>query len=67
LNTKANQTIKELHEAFPQNVFFKNGLTISYEKLGATHKALGNLEQALTYFEEYNRLEKNSTNPFRKM
>jgi tetratricopeptide (TPR) repeat protein len=27
-------------------------------KLGDTHSALGDLQQALTYFEEYNRLEK---------
>jgi tetratricopeptide (TPR) repeat protein len=36
----------------------KNGLAISYEKLGSTHTALGNLPPALTFFEEYNRLKK---------
>ena len=30
----------------------KNGLAISYEKLGETHTALGNLTQALTFFED---------------
>jgi tetratricopeptide (TPR) repeat protein len=49
---------KELHEAFPQNVSFKNNLAISYSKLGETHTALGNLPQALTFFEQYNQLEK---------
>jgi tetratricopeptide (TPR) repeat protein len=32
-------------------VNFKNGLAISYEKLGSTHTALGNLNKALTFFE----------------
>jgi len=31
---------KELYEAYPNNVSFKNGLAISYSKLGATHTAL---------------------------
>ena len=43
---------KELHEVFPQNVSFKNGLAISYSKVGETHAALGNLEKALKYFEQ---------------
>jgi tetratricopeptide (TPR) repeat protein len=30
----------------------KNGLAISYEKLGETHSALGNLPMALTFFEK---------------
>ena len=37
---------------------FKNGLAISYEKLGETHSALGNLDQALTFFEDRSRLGK---------
>jgi hypothetical protein len=53
-----NETIKELHEAFPQNVAFKNGLAISYSKLGETHSAIGNLNNALTFFEQCNELEK---------
>jgi tetratricopeptide (TPR) repeat protein len=39
-------------------VSFKNGLAISYEKLGSTHTALGNLPMALTFFEERSRLGK---------
>jgi tetratricopeptide (TPR) repeat protein len=35
----------------------KNNLAISYEKLGSTHTALGNLPTALTFFEQYNQLE----------
>jgi hypothetical protein len=35
-----HQLEKELHEAFPQNVDFKNGLAISYAKLGDTYTAL---------------------------
>ncbi|NUO02414.1 MAG: tetratricopeptide repeat protein, partial [Saprospiraceae bacterium] len=42
----------------PDNAAFKNGLAISYSKLGDTQSALGNLEQALTFFEQYNQLEK---------
>jgi tetratricopeptide (TPR) repeat protein len=53
-----NTLENELHEAYPQNVDFKNALAISYEKLGSTHTALGNLPAALQHFEEYNRLEK---------
>ncbi len=51
-------TIKELHEAYAQNVAFKNGLAISYERIGETHIALGNLLQALTFFEEGYKLSK---------
>ena len=36
---------KELYEAYPNNVEFKNVLAISYSKLGATHTALSNLDQ----------------------
>jgi tetratricopeptide (TPR) repeat protein len=42
---------KELYESNPQNVGFKNGLAISYSKLGETHSSLGNLDKALKYFE----------------
>ncbi|MEZ4826584.1 MAG: tetratricopeptide repeat protein [Bacteroidia bacterium] len=31
---------------------FKNGLAISYEKLGETHTALGQLDRALAFFEK---------------
>ena len=43
---------EELYEAYPQNVSFKNGLAISYSKLGETHTSLGNLEKALSYYED---------------
>lgn len=36
---------KELHEAYPENVAFKNHLALSCEKLGDTHTALGNLNK----------------------
>jgi tetratricopeptide (TPR) repeat protein len=39
-------------------VSFKNGLAISYQNLGATHSSLDNLDKALVFFEEYNKLEK---------
>ena len=50
--------MKELYEAWPDNVSFKNGLAISYSKLGETHTKLGNLDKALIFFEEHSRLEK---------
>jgi tetratricopeptide (TPR) repeat protein len=37
---------------------FKNGLAISYSKLGGTHSALGDLNKALGFYEQYNQLEK---------
>lgn len=49
---------KELYTAYPQNEEFKHGLAISYSKLGETHRDLGNLQQALAFFEDYNNLEK---------
>ncbi|MBK7364078.1 MAG: tetratricopeptide repeat protein [Nitrosomonas sp.] len=53
-----NQFEKELFDAYPHNVEFKNSLAISCQYLGDTHTALGNLKLALTYFEQYNQLEK---------
>jgi hypothetical protein len=38
---------KELYESQPNNVGFKNGLAISYEKLGSTYIVLGNWKKAL--------------------
>ena len=49
---------EELYEANKNNVSFKNGLAISYEKLGQTHSSLGNLELALKYFEKRSKLGK---------
>jgi tetratricopeptide (TPR) repeat protein len=37
--------------ADPDNVGFKNGLAISYNYIGNTHLSLGDLEQALSYYE----------------
>ena len=51
-----NQLEKELYEAYPQNVEFKNNLAISYSQLGATHRSLGNLEKALGFFEDETQL-----------
>jgi tetratricopeptide (TPR) repeat protein len=39
-------------------VEFKNGLAISYEKLGNKHTSLGNMDKALGFYEERNRLGK---------
>ncbi|MBL7782650.1 MAG: tetratricopeptide repeat protein [Saprospiraceae bacterium] len=43
---------------------FKNGLAISYEKLGSTHTKLGNLQQALKYFVERNNLAQELHNDY---
>lgn len=53
-----NQLSKELYDATPQNVGFKNGLAISYQFLGNIHTVLGDLEQALYFYNEYSRIEK---------
>lgn len=44
---------------------YKNGLSISYSSLGSTHVALGNSQQALLFFDQYNQLAKElcSTQP----
>ncbi|MEM9195447.1 MAG: peroxidase family protein, partial [Myxococcota bacterium] len=44
-----SQLGEELYAAYPNNVSFKNGLAISYSKLGETHSALGSLDKALTF------------------
>ena len=38
--------------ANPNRSFYKENLAISYSKLGSTHSALGNLEQALEFCED---------------
>tara|TARA_R110002020_G_scaffold315150_1_gene530321 strand:- start:3162 stop:5489 length:2328 start_codon:yes stop_codon:yes gene_type:complete len=43
-------TSKELNEAFPENVIFKNSLAISYSKLGETYSALKNFDAALEFY-----------------
>ncbi|MFZ2897182.1 MAG: NB-ARC domain-containing protein [Saprospiraceae bacterium] len=47
-----------LYSNNPENSNLKNGLAISYLKLGKTHGALGNLEKAFSYYEGFNKLEK---------
>ncbi len=42
----------------PLNESLKNGLAISYKKLGDIHKAMGHMDEALKYFEKYNQLAK---------
>ena len=44
--------MKELYGAYPQNVSFKNGLTVSCSKLGSMYMTLGNLDKALFFFEK---------------
>lgn len=53
-----NQLEKELYEAYPNNVEFKNNLAISYERIGAKHSSLENLDKALEFFEKFKDLEK---------
>ncbi len=59
---KLSALFKELYEANPQNESLneslKNGLAISYDRLGQIHKAMGHMEEALKYFESFNQLER---------
>ena len=48
---KYMSVLKALWAEDPADLYFKNGLAISYSKLGETHTALGNLEQALGFFD----------------
>ncbi len=52
--SKMKAIMTDLYNAQPDNPDFKNGLAISFQKLGVTHIALGNLQQALTFFEHDN-------------
>jgi hypothetical protein len=46
--------MKELYAAYPSNVGFKNGLAISYSKLGWFYKDQKNdTAKARDYFEQY--------------
>ena len=45
------ELMKELSESNPKSEALKNGLAISYEKLGSIHQALGQLDKALEFFE----------------
>jgi tetratricopeptide (TPR) repeat protein len=55
---KMQTLFQQKYEESPANVRFKNGLAISYSKLGETHTSLGNLEKALAFYEERSRLGK---------
>jgi tetratricopeptide (TPR) repeat protein len=44
-----------LHREKPSS-FYKTNLAVSYEKLGATHVALGHLDTALVFYQQYNGL-----------
>ncbi|MEM6265672.1 MAG: tetratricopeptide repeat protein, partial [Bacteroidota bacterium] len=60
-----NEIFKNLSEAFPQNISYKNSLAISYQNLGNIQVAFGRLDEALNYYEIYNNLAHQvySTNP----
>lgn len=47
----AYQKMADIFRGSPENVAFKYGLAISYEKLGSIQSMLGNSGQALTFFE----------------
>ncbi|MEZ4826586.1 MAG: tetratricopeptide repeat protein [Bacteroidia bacterium] len=49
---KYEEISTRLCESDQENPDFKNGLAISYEKLGNTHTALGQLDQALAFYEK---------------
>lgn len=46
-----------MNKTNPENIGFKNGLAISISKLGSTHTSLGDLHQALIFFEQYNEIK----------
>jgi tetratricopeptide (TPR) repeat protein len=41
---------KELYESYPDNVGFKNGLAVSYSKLGTFYRTAGNIKKAKEYY-----------------
>jgi len=62
LMMKAYQNMLEIQTALcstePDNADFKNGLAVSYLKLGEAYITLGDLNSALSFFEKSNDLEK---------
>ena len=44
--------IRELFEANPKSESLKNGLAISYSKLGEIHQAMGDMQKALDFFQK---------------
>ncbi len=55
---KMQALFQNAYEENKNNVYYKNGLAVSYSKLGDTHRDLGDLEKALAFYEERNRLGK---------
>ena len=55
----------ELFEANPKSEALKNGLAVSYSKLGEIHKAMGDMQKALDFFQKRTQLglELFETNP----
>ncbi len=47
---KYNSLERELYEAYPSNVGFKNGLAVSYLYLGQTEEKLNNIANAKKYY-----------------
>ena len=43
---------RELFEANPKSEALKNGLAISYSKLGDIHQDMGDMEKALDFFQK---------------
>lgn len=59
---KYNQLKKELYESYPQNVGFKNGLAVSYSKLGVFYRdQKKDKAKAEPYFEQCHALWKELT------
>ena len=49
---QANKLAKQLYDAFPQNVSFKNRLAASYSKLGVFYRDQGDKAAAKTYLQQ---------------
>ncbi len=46
----------EIYQSSPENLSYKNGLAISYAKLGGIYEATGDFKNALENYQEYNRI-----------
>jgi tetratricopeptide (TPR) repeat protein len=55
-----NKALKlfESAKVFFEKNKYKTNLAVSFERLGETHRVLGDLDKTLFFYEEYNRLEK---------
>ena len=56
---KFNVIEKEINQAYPDNVFYKEALATSYLKLGSTYSSLDNLDKALENFQQSQPISKN--------